>query len=183
MDKSVNPAVQKFRQSRWEHINRRTINGRVPRWWCKQARFYLEKGIRLEMTKAEFYAWCASQAKIILKIYANGETPSIDRIDSNGHYIISNLRILTMKANVARRNAAAREAVNLIISNLPTKFCLQCGVKLHRKIKNRERRESLAHFKKRVNCSKKCAYKLRIKKHKTYDIKETQHEKRTTQVS
>jgi len=78
VDKSVDPLVRKFRGSRWTMINRRTINGKTPRWHCKQARFYLEKGVQLQMSKSDFYKWCAANSKAILALYKKGKTPSID---------------------------------------------------------------------------------------------------------
>lgn len=165
MDKNVNPIVREFRHSRWQSINRRTVNGRVPRWWCKQARFYLEKGIRLEMTKQEFYSWCAEQSSIIVEIYKQGEIPSIDRIDNEGNYRLDNLQVISMRENVARRNNKSHLEVLQKFAALKTKFCLYCGKKLVRKT-TKQRPESLIHFKKRVTCGRSCAMYIQMQKQK-----------------
>lgn len=166
MEKKINPIVSEFRSSRWEHVNRRTVNGRVPRWWCRQARFYLEKGIRLEMTKKEFFDWCESQSKLILRLYAEGKTPSIDRIDSSGNYEINNIQILDMQLNIAKRNQVSRDITDAQVEALPEKFCEHCKKKLIRKLTGRQRRESLAHFKKRLTCGRSCAMFVQMNRQK-----------------
>ena len=87
-----------FKYQTWRNINRRTINGSNPRPEANCMR-YIRRGVRLELTKDQFYAWCDEQALEIIKLYSDGWTPSIDRIDPNGHYQLGNIRILSTTAN------------------------------------------------------------------------------------
>lgn len=101
----------------WARLNNRTVNGAKPYWSSLSHRYYLEHGVRLDMSKAKFYAWVLAhwaEAEAILK---NGGIPSVDRVDSSGHYAISNIRIIENRLNhqnersvLARiRNAASAE--------------------------------------------------------------------------
>lgn len=101
----------------WVRLNNRTINGAKPYWRSTGHRYYLEHGIRLEMTKTEFYAWVLAHWADAEAIQRNGKTPSIDRVDSKGHYSLDNIRIIENRLNtqnvrseLARiRNAASAE--------------------------------------------------------------------------
>lgn len=53
------------------------------------------------MSKVDFYIWCEKHRAIIEEINSSGETPSIDRINSDGNYEISNLRIISLKENLS----------------------------------------------------------------------------------
>ena len=95
-----------FCGARWSRLNHRTINGSSPRWDCDSACHYLKKGVRLEMTYAEFRDWCETQKDVIERMYRdaeelkdNGLRPSLDRIDPDGHYSISNIQILSWSDN------------------------------------------------------------------------------------
>ena len=95
-----------FFNRRWTKINNRTINGANPRWDWERVRRYLEKGVRLEMNREEFREWCESKASIIEQMYRDAEElkddglrPSLDRIDPDGHYSISNIQILSWSDN------------------------------------------------------------------------------------
>ena len=90
--------ISRFKQTTWNGLNARTVNGSHP-GKDKAKRKYLERGIRLEMTKPEFYFWCDSQSELILKLKANNERPSLDRIKDDGHYTIDNIRILSLGDN------------------------------------------------------------------------------------
>lgn len=94
-----------FAFRRWPSLNTRTINGSNPKWNQRQSRHYLNRGIRLEMTKEEFYSWCKSQSDAIDAILDAGETPSIDRIDSDGHYALDNIRVISLRENCRLANA------------------------------------------------------------------------------
>lgn len=88
--------------STWKNINGRTINGSSPKWKDRNCRHYLDKGIRLEMTRDEFSAFVASHWDEVLDIRASGGKPSIDRIDSSKHYSLDNIRIIPLKENTMR---------------------------------------------------------------------------------
>ena len=91
--------VQYFMATRWNAMNARTVNGTSPRWECKGASIYLRKGIRLEMTKEEFYGWCLSNWHYAIKLQKQNLIPSIDRIDSNKHYSLDNIQIISRNDN------------------------------------------------------------------------------------
>lgn len=62
---------------------------------------YLEKGIKVLWTKEEFVAWFTSekQQNRCKAISDTKQLPSIDRINSNGHYEESNCRIIPWPLN------------------------------------------------------------------------------------
>lgn len=83
----------------WGSLNSRTVNGAHPRWNNKAARFYLNKGIRREITRAELLVFVKINWHIILAIWATGELCSIDRINSDGDYEIDNIRFISKREN------------------------------------------------------------------------------------
>jgi len=101
----------------WVRLNNRTINGAKPNWGSASHRYYLEHGVRLEMTKTVFYAWVFAHWAEAEAIRRDGGIPSIDRVDPKGHYAIDNIRIIENRLNhqneksiLARiRNAASAE--------------------------------------------------------------------------
>lgn len=54
--------------------------------------------VELRMTKEEFIEWVIPKYAEFLAQHP-GESPSIDRIDPNGHYEISNLRVIPLAEN------------------------------------------------------------------------------------
>jgi len=93
-----------FRRRRWNLLNGRTVNGyKAANNTNIKNLQYINKGIELRITKDEFYEWCNAQWDLIDSIYKSGEKPTIDRINSNGHYELSNMRIISMSENLARR--------------------------------------------------------------------------------
>jgi hypothetical protein len=90
-----------FKLKYWTTLNQRTINGSRPVHSRRNVR-YMEKGIRLEMTREEFVAWVEENWPAIDKIYCNGGTPSIDRKDPNGHYTTSNMQIIELSENIGK---------------------------------------------------------------------------------
>jgi hypothetical protein len=93
----------------WGGINARTTNGSNPRPDIPNIRRYLDKGIRLEMTREEYRSWCESQADLIARMYAEAEAkgdpmlrPSIDRIDSDGHYALGNVQVISRRDNCSK---------------------------------------------------------------------------------
>lgn len=95
--------VQYFMLTRWNGINTRTINGKRPNYKCKFASIYLKKGIRLEMTREEFYGWCLSNWHIAEDIHKQGLTPSLDRIDEEGPYSLENIQIISRNENSRKK--------------------------------------------------------------------------------
>lgn len=93
-------SISRFKHKTWGGINQRVVNPTHKiTYHTKSNQRYLTKGIRLEMTKDQFYQWCDVQKETILGLYAQGKVPSIDRIDPSGNYSIDNIRILDMREN------------------------------------------------------------------------------------
>lgn len=59
-------------------------------------------GVELRMTRQEFLTWAVVSLRKWWKSHP-GETPSLDRRDSRGHYEIGNLRITTCGENTLNR--------------------------------------------------------------------------------
>lgn len=149
---------KQFITTTWSNLQRRTVNGKRPEWTNRRmVRDYLSKGIEIRMTRQEFAAWCHERRDLIMKLKTISDSPSVDRIDSRGHYEASNMRIISWNEN--RRLAAhARKAeVNAYIESLPPKFCPICKTRLVRSIYTNGWREPAEKFKLRIYCSKKCA--------------------------
>jgi len=91
----------------WHRLNSRTINGSHPRW-SRRNRPYLMAGIRLELTRDELKAVITANRSVIQAIWAAGGTPSIDRIDSTGHYSADNIQFIPLRENCRK---AAYETV------------------------------------------------------------------------
>lgn len=92
--------IEYFKCLTWGNINKRTINGYAK---LTGGETYKRKGTMLLMSKDEFYIWCDQQWSIIKKIYESNGTPSIDRIDNDGHYSIDNIQILEHSDNIRKR--------------------------------------------------------------------------------
>lgn len=88
-----------FKLYGWRNINRRTVNGTTPLWNDVNHQRYLNKGILNKLSRAEFEAFCDQNEGVILALWQEGETPTVDRIDSNGHYELENIRILSKRHN------------------------------------------------------------------------------------
>lgn len=73
--------------------------------------YYGGKGIKVKMSKLELARiWVRDNAKDLNK-------PSIDRINSDGHYEVSNCRFIEMSENVRRPYVATKDN---------TKLCFRC---------------------------------------------------------
>lgn len=90
-----------FKVKYWTTLNQRTVNGAHPVLSARNKR-YMEMGVRLEMTKAEFFTWVDSTWTVIDALYKAGETPSIDRIRNTGHYSLDNIQILDLRTNMGK---------------------------------------------------------------------------------
>ena len=66
-----------FATGRWRDLNKRCVNGSCPQWGHKGVESYLREGIRLEMTRVEFFAWCEAKWPEIEAMYVAGVTPSL----------------------------------------------------------------------------------------------------------
>lgn len=106
-----------FVHTHWRSINQRTINGFAPNHDHAPNLYFLDKGVRVEMTYAEFKEWCRPQANVIEQMYRDAEEdgnqklrPSVDRLDPDGHYSIDNIRIITWQDNSRLGNLGSRKA-------------------------------------------------------------------------
>ena len=90
--------IKHFQLTRWDGMIGRCSKHRKHR----KKHLYYGKGIEIRMTKEEFYNWCERYKDLIENMYKNGEIPTVDRIDSNGHYEIQNIQIISLKENSAR---------------------------------------------------------------------------------
>lgn len=153
-------AIERFRTLCWSNLNRRTVNGKKPAYSNESTRrFYLSKGIELRMSRAEFYSWIEEQREYLAGIYASGDYPSIDRVDSSGHYEISNIRIMPLKENLSRARALgnARKAQRADGLCIP-KPCVMCGKIMSRR-KGVRKAERVNEFQRRKTCSVACRMK------------------------
>lgn len=142
--------VEHFFSSRWGDINKRTINGSCPGKGAS-AKWYRAKGIELRMSREEFRAWVNSKAEIIKAIYAAGDVPSIDRIDSYKHYEINNLQIIPYSENCRKRERSKWK-------NPPVICCITCGNVCERTTFRNGKKETFKRFIKKKYCSKECRY-------------------------
>lgn len=100
----VSGTFECYRSNAWGNIQRRTINSGKR---CTDKSYERKKRLLL-MTKDEFYFWLESQRAIIEEMYANGKTPSIDRIDNNGNYSIDNIQCIELIQNIRKDKNASR---------------------------------------------------------------------------
>lgn len=93
-----------FKRQSWQDINRRTVNGQFADMSNYRNKCYLENDVRVEMSKDEFYDFCETNKRKILKLYKEGHTPSIDRIDPTKNYEIGNIQVMSLSENVRKSN-------------------------------------------------------------------------------
>lgn len=92
--------IQYFKYRIWNSLNERTVNGKYPNWnKPTNVTYYLGKGIRLELSKEELYKWIDDNWPVFLSIMESGEKPSIDRIDSDKNYELSNIQVIPLRKN------------------------------------------------------------------------------------
>ena len=79
-------------------------NGRAMKMWSSlgtRGRSACYEGIEVRMTREEFMGWAVPAIEAFLK-RSPDEVPSLDRIDPDGHYELSNLRIVSKRFNILR---------------------------------------------------------------------------------
>ncbi|MGZ3802838.1 MAG: hypothetical protein ACXVB4_01415 [Pseudobdellovibrionaceae bacterium] len=92
--------LEYFRVQTWKNLTQRCANSGAHQDWSnpKKRRYYLS-GIKLLITKEQFYKWCELNWKFISEFYQRGITPSIDRINSKLHYTLENIRVISHSEN------------------------------------------------------------------------------------
>jgi len=96
--------MEYFKVQSWQDINRRTVNGKHANPDHYKNEVYFRKGIRVEMSRQEFYSFCDANEENIISLYAQGKTPSVDRIDASKDYCVDNIQILSLKQNIIKAN-------------------------------------------------------------------------------
>lgn len=124
-DKFSSPIVYKYAKGAWGSINQRTINGKYTDNPSvannPQQVSYINKGIRLEFTQEEFYSFVEANSDIILKIYADGGKPSLDRIDTAKDYSLDNIQIIPLSDNLGKRRKSKK----------PKQFLSKIGARIY----------------------------------------------------
>jgi hypothetical protein len=153
--------VKHFAYTRWHKINNRTVNGHNPDIKSRGSLSYILRGIEVRFNRKEFNAWCELNRIRILRLMTEGEIPSIDRIDSHGHYELTNMRIISMTKNqqlgLIERNRLRTEQLS---KQYPPKQCLACGKTFTRKKRTNGLMECFRHYKERKTCGVYCAVLL-----------------------
>ena len=110
---SMRRGTLKYAQSKgWNGIQQRTVNGHplaTPRNGS-----HLRKGLTVSFTREQFNAWVESRWSIYEKLYADGKTPSVDRIDNAIGYSLENLQVIDLKLNMAKDRRKPVVAVNVV---------------------------------------------------------------------
>jgi len=75
----------------WDSLNRRTVNGSHPRYDAPQCCRYLDRGIRLEMTREDLTAKVEENLAAIQAVWASGESVHCHRIGPSIHYSADNI--------------------------------------------------------------------------------------------
>lgn len=104
---AISKEVYNWTNSHWRVINQRTVNGKYSKNPSivsnPQVKSYHAKGVEVRMTALEFHTFVARNIQTYVDIVNKGGRPSIDRIDGDGHYEVSNLRIISNRDNIMKR--------------------------------------------------------------------------------
>jgi hypothetical protein len=96
--------ISGFTTKVWGSINSRTINGSHPALNNKQCQSYLNKGIRLEITREELKQKITEDWIKIDLMIKNNQRPSLDRIDLTKHYTLDNIQFITQSKNSSKNS-------------------------------------------------------------------------------
>jgi len=146
---------KKFKSGRWHKMNARCINGKFnPAHLTPSHLSYHKKGIKLCVTRRQFNMWCNRRKATVYGYWIKQVIPSIDRINSNGNYKLSNMRIISWLENMRRAAIKQTKRAKLRRQRYMMhliKYCCACGKKLKLNSK-----ESIPSYKKRVSCNHAC---------------------------
>jgi hypothetical protein len=156
----LDKTVSRFATKLWDRLQTRTVNGGRPQWNDpKTVRNYLGKGIELRISRQELKKWCEDNAEIITHFLDAKQTPSIDRIDPDGHYERGNIRIIPKAQNSGRANLGRQERLTEQLNRLPPRHCKWCDKILTRNTFKTGTMEPSAKFKARITCGRSCRTK------------------------
>lgn len=110
--KETNPCYY-YAAQLWKTLNQRCVNG----LWANspavqkspQMISYHNKGILLKLTKDELFKFWKDNEALVKEIISNGDKPTLDRINDNGHYSLDNIQILSLKHNIHKSRGYAEK--------------------------------------------------------------------------
>lgn len=114
MPSKMSGTLQYFKSHRWSGIRSRCVNTGTDKKHVTKS--YITKGIKLLMTKEDFYSWCDLHSEEIFSM----KNPSIDRIENSKGYSIENIRLLergknTSLGSIERWNKDVRPVIGVCI--------------------------------------------------------------------
>lgn len=98
----------------------KTPTGKAKKAWenmklrCKNSPEYFH--VKINVERDEFLEWAIPEYEKFMTLNPNAQ-PSIDRIDSDGHYEIGNIRVVSINDN-CKENLSARLAKSVSLGNL-----------------------------------------------------------------
>ena len=96
----------------WTTLNQRCVNG-AHFSDTRRNSSYKRKGLRLEMSREEFFAWVDENWSVFARLYAEGKTPSIDRKDNSIGYTYGNMQVIDLKENMRKDRVKPVIATNI----------------------------------------------------------------------
>ena len=97
---------------------KRSLEGKAVRMWNDITKrvtkhpAYAPRGVRSELTREEFISWILNDSqykecynKWVKEDYKLSSSPSVDRIDTEGHYTLDNIRVVSLQVNQRRPKA------------------------------------------------------------------------------
>lgn len=111
-NKKYTDPVYYFTEQNWKTLNQKCVNGR----YCNsesvrnspQMQSYHKQNIELHITKEQLYQFWKDNESKVREIMAKGQTPTIDRINDNGHYSLDNIQILSLTDNIHKSRGYAK---------------------------------------------------------------------------
>jgi len=109
-----------FAAACWKRLNQRTVDGAHPRPENKHIRVYLDQGIQLQITREQLTDAITAWWPKIRAMWAAGQTPSIDRIDSTRHYSPDNIQFIPLSENCRKSGLKSGRARAILEKNEAT---------------------------------------------------------------
>lgn len=93
--------VGRFLKVSWHNLQIRCGKHRHHR---NKSKCKVYDSIKILFTREEYKKWCWSQKELIESL----ERPSLDRVDSSGHYCLENIQIIELRDNIAKKRPGNR---------------------------------------------------------------------------